>query len=252
MNLEHAVLLRSVVALLIAAAGALTAILVRKLSHRALCSLISLAAGALLSVTVFDIIPEAHMLVGPIEIVIGLASGYFLFFLVSKYVYHICPACAATHTEEHFLTVNILMISAVSLHSTMDGISVAASYMTGNESTSLVILLAVSFHKFPEGLALASVARAAGYRRGKAFLVALAVEATTLLGAVLTLAFLKNVSLFWFGILMAHIGGGFIYLTVHAMLGEMVKHERKSIIAYAVVGFVCILLVTVGVTKLFV
>ena len=250
MSFESTVLLRAGAALLVAVLGAAASVAFRKISHFALCALISVAAGALLSVTLLDILPEAYEMVPVLELVLGFLSGYLLFFLISKYVYHICPACAATHTEERFLSVNYLMIIAISLHSAMDGIGVAVGYSTGNENLSLVILLAVSFHKFPEGLALASVARGAGYSRSKAFLTAFAVETTTLLGAVVSMLFLRNLDLYWFGIILAHIGGGFFYLTVHAMLGEMVKHERRSIVAYAALGFASILLMTLALSAL--
>lgn len=247
MILEQIVFLRALVAFIVAALGALIAVSFKKVSHYSLCAMISVAAGALLSVTIFEILPEAYDVLDSRipELVISFISGYALFYLVSKYVYHICPACAATHAEERFISVNYLMIAAISLHSTMDGIGVAISYATGNNVASIAILFAVSFHKFPEGLALASVARAAGYTRSKATLVAFAVECTTLLGAGLVLMFISSISnVFWYGLIMAHIGGGFVYLTAHAMLGEMVKHEKKSILVYAAIGFMAIVIVS--------
>jgi len=243
-TLESIVIARAFAAMFVAAIGAAVAVSVKKLSHFALCAMISVAAGALLAVVVADILPEAFEMVGIIELALGFASGYVLFYLVSKFVYHICPACAATHTEERFLTVNYLMIAAISLHSMMDGIGVAVSAQNGNGNASAMILLAVSIHKFPEGLALASVARGAGYSRRKAFTVALGVESTTLIGGFISLAFFSHLPAIWFGILLAHIGGGFFYITAHAMLGEMVKHERKSILAYAGIGFGLILLMS--------
>lgn len=250
MSIELVVVIRAVAAIFVAMIGAAIAVSAKKLTHRALCALISIAAGALLSVTILEIIPEAYELAGPLWLALGFISGYVLFFLISKYVHHICPACAATHTEERFIAVNLVMISAVALHSMMDGIGVAVSYTAGDEVASLIILLAISFHKFPEGLALASVARGAGYSRGKAFLTALGVEMMTLIGALITLGFLKDISLLWFGVILAHIGGGFVYLTVHAMIGEMVKHERRSILVYAVIGFVIILIVSLGIAAM--
>jgi zinc transporter ZupT len=242
--LEIIVLSRTAVALLIAGIGAAVAVSIKKLSHYALCAMISIAAGALLAVLITDVIPETFELVDAIYVLIGFASGYVLFFLVSKYVSHMCPACAATHTEERFINVNYLMIAAISLHSLMDGIGVAVAANMGNVSLGLMILLAVSIHKFPEGLALASVSRGAGYSRKKAFGVALAVESTTFIGGLVAIAFFGNLSSFWYGILLANIGGGFFYIVAHAMLGEMIKHERKSILIYAGTGFMLIIMVT--------
>lgn len=250
MTFEIEILARASIALLIAVVGALVAVSIKKLSHRALCGLISVAAGALLSVTVVEILPESYEMAGPFWMVLGFVTGYLLFFLISKYVYHICPACAATHTEEKFLALSWVMIVAVSIHSLMDGIGVAAGHAAGDESIGLVMLFAISIHKFPEGLALASVARAGGYSRGKSFAIAFAVETTTLVGAIVSMIFIRDIALLWFGVILAHIGGSFVYLTAHAMLGEMIKHERKSILAYAVLGFMVVLVASIAISML--
>src|SRR4051795_5322442 len=69
-------------------------------SHRRLCALISLGAGSLLGVTAFAIIPECHRQMSAWALLVALASGYILFFIITRYVYHVCPACAASHFDE--------------------------------------------------------------------------------------------------------------------------------------------------------
>jgi hypothetical protein len=39
---------------------------------------------------------------------------------------------------------------------------------------------------------------------------------------------------------MAHVGGGFLYLAAHAVLGEMLKHGKKLVLTSFVVGVVLI------------
>src|SRR5258706_15989415 len=69
-------------------------------SHRRLCALISLGAGTLLGVTLFAILPESAAVLHWWGLLLALASGYAAFFLITKYVYHVCPACAASHFDE--------------------------------------------------------------------------------------------------------------------------------------------------------
>jgi len=73
--------------------GALGAIL--GTSHKRLCALISVGAGSLLGVTLFGILPETVGDLNWWELVLALISGYAVFSLVSKYIFHVCPACAA-------------------------------------------------------------------------------------------------------------------------------------------------------------
>ena len=69
-------------------------------SHRRLCALISLGAGTLLGVTVFAIIPETLEMLRWWQFLLAFGSGYAVFFFISKFVFHVCPACAASHFDE--------------------------------------------------------------------------------------------------------------------------------------------------------
>jgi zinc transporter ZupT len=216
------------------------------ISHERLCRMISLAAGTLLGVTLFSIIPEGYERLSLWQLLTALASGYILFNLVSRYVFHVCPACAASHFDEaathRFSEIATAMVIALGLHSTLDGLALALgkeSSMSGGIDASL--LLAICIHKVPEGLALAALLLAAGFPRLKAFIWVASVEATTLFGGAIGLWVAPQVSGVWLDLILAHVGGGFIFLAVHAVFGELMKHGRKSVIANFTTGIGLIL-----------
>jgi ZIP family zinc transporter len=233
------------------AGGVISALL--GLSHQRLCALISLAAGTLLGVTLFSILPESWAAMRAWELAAAVASGYAVFHLLSRYVYHVCPACAASHFDEatthRFAEIATALIVALAVHSTLDGLALAAGHAARQESLDLTMLLAVCVHKLPEGLALGALLLGAGFRRGGAIGWVAAVESTTVIGGLLGLVLLPRISVaehwFWLYAVLAHVGGGFIYLAVHAVLGEMIKHGK----AVVVVNFVAGLLV-IGLVKL--
>ena len=230
------VALRLVVAVLSASLGALVAVSSKKISHLGLCMLISFAAGALLAVTLFDILPETIQLVGSGKAVLSFASGYILFLLLTRFVFHVCPACSATHTEVKFRAITVAMITALSVHSFMDGLAIYGGALTGG-SLGALIVLAVAFHKFPEGMALSLVAREPGLSRPVSFFVSFAVEATTTLGggaAGLLMKFSEHAG--WVGYVLGHVGGGFLFIVLHALLSEVVKHHPRYTILSAVFG----------------
>jgi zinc transporter ZupT len=99
---------------------------------------------------------------------------------------------------------------------------------------------ALCVHKVPEGLALGSLLIGAGFSRVSALGWVAAVESTTLVGGVIGYFFLTHISTFWLGFIMAYVGGGFIYLAVHAVLGEMLKHGKKLVLTSFVLGVVLI------------
>jgi len=232
------VYLRVVLAFGLAVAGGVASALAG-VSHRRLCGLISLAAGTLLGVTLFSILPEAAEAMRHWELVLAFASGYGVFFLISRYVFHVCPACAASHFDEvtthRFSEIATAMVIALAVHSSLDGVALAAGHeASGRLDVSLV--LAVCVHKVPEGLALGALLLGAGFRRLRAVTWVAVVESTTLLGGALGSWMLPDVTQKWLDIVLAHVGGGFIFLAVHAVFGELVKHSKKVVLVNSGVG----------------
>src|SRR6185436_5995050 len=148
-------------AYIFALTGGVISVAVR-LSHQVLCSLISLAAGTLFGVTLFAIAPETLTVGSWWLVLIAAASGYLLFFLISKYVHHVCPACAASHFDadatRHFSDIAVALIAALAIHSTSDGIAIGVGReIHTNPAGNWSLFAALCIHKVPEGLALGSL-----------------------------------------------------------------------------------------------
>jgi zinc and cadmium transporter len=222
-----------------------------QLAHKQLCALISFAAGTLLGVTIFAILPESLGASSWWAVLLALATGYALFFFISKYVHHVCPACAASHFDadatRHFSEIASTLIIALAIHSTTDGLALGIQVETpAMDVTRWTLFSALCVHKVPEGLALGSLLLGAGLQRAEALGWVAAVEATTLLGGVIGYFFLTKVSTFWLGLIMAHVGGGFIYLAAHALLGEMLKHGKKLVLTSFSLGVALIAVLNIG------
>src|SRR5213595_445722 len=231
------------------AGGSISASL--RLEHKPLCALISFAAGTLLGVTIFAILPESFGACPWWAVLLALITGYALFFFISKHVHHVCPACAASHFDadatRHFSEIATALIVALAIHSTTDGLALGIQIETpAMDVTRWTLFSALCIHKVPEGLALGSLLIGAGFERTAALGWVAAVEATTLLGGVIGYFFLTNISTFWLGLIMAEIGGGFVYLAVHAVLGEMLKHGKKLVLTSFLAGVALIGILNVG------
>ena len=222
-----------------------------RVEHKQLCALISFAAGTLLGVTIFAILPESFGACPWWAVLLALITGYALFFFISKHVHHVCPACAASHFDadatRHFSEIATALIVALAIHSTTDGLALAIQgEAPAIGGTKWSLFFALCIHKVPEGLALGSLLIGAGMKRGAALGWVAAVESTTLLGGVIGYFFLTNISILWLGLIMAHVGGGFIYLATHAVVGEMLKHGKKLVLTSFALGVALIALLNVG------
>ncbi|HZI31539.1 MAG TPA: ZIP family metal transporter [Candidatus Binatia bacterium] len=212
-------------------------------THRRLCAFISLGAGTLLGVAVCGIAPECW---GSLSgwFLPAAASGYLLFAIITKYVFHICPACSASHFDEttthrlnEFATA---MMIALGIHCLVDGLALAAG-IEESEPIRLSITVAICVHKFPEGLALGALLLGGGVSRAKMlWLVALA-ESTTVLGGLLGWYVLRNIPHsaleLTLALMLANACGGFLYLAIHAVLGEIFKHHKGLVLGNFAAGF---------------
>ena len=219
-----------------------------KLNHEKLCALISFSAGGLLGAAVFTLIPESLNSLNTQEVILGILSGYLLFWLLTKYYSHVCPACSASHFDERtskkFSEIARALLIALSVHSFLDGVAVSTKGAIENISNASVFI-AILTHKFPEGLALASIMLSANYTRNKILLYVFAVEMVTVLGAITGSIVLKSyVSEILISAVMAHISGGFIFLSSHAVLGEMLKNHKKLVITTFGLGLLLIFVIS--------
>jgi len=248
LNVVGPILIRTAVAFAVALGGGLLSALLAR-THKQLCALISLGAGTLLGVTVFAIGPECWRGLNLLQFLLGAASGYALFAVISKYIFHVCPACAASHFDEaathRFGEIAAAMMIALAIHCTVDGLALAAG---GQEQSgpahsrwlNMSLTMAICVHKAPEGLALGALLLGAGYHRGRMLWLVAAVESTTILGGLLGWYVFSSVSNLWLDLALANAGGGFIFLATHAVLGEIMKHEKKIVVVSFTAGFLAI------------
>ena len=222
-------LLRSTFATLIAFGGGALGITLGRVAPRRLNVLVYAAMGALLAVTLFDVLPDAKALLSWPAFLLAGASGYALFWVLGKYVYHVCPSCSLSAfdqaTTERLGQSVVLLMLALGLHSAMDGVAVVVGDTVAGRP-NIALLLAISFHKFPEGLALALLLLGAGYSRRTALLWTLGIESATELGALLAIFGLHDMPLPYLGLLFAHVGGGFAYLVVTTL--GLFTHPRET------------------------
>ncbi len=233
---------KGILALISAMSGA-GSVFLFKLNHKKLCGLISFSAGALLGAAVFVLIPEARMNLKLLEILFSAFSGYFLFWVISKYFSHVCPACSASHFDEQtthkFSEIVLTLITALSIHSFLDGMALS----TGNASQlqNESILAAILTHKFPEGLALGALMLSSNYSKQKILTYVFLVESTTIIGTIFGSYFFQSgISPVILSAVMAHIAGGFIFLAVHAVWGEMLKNHTKLVLLSFSLGLILI------------
>jgi zinc transporter ZupT len=207
----------TVVAVLSAAAGVwLTSL--PSFSRR----LVPFSGGLLMGVALFWLLPEMAGALSWRIAIAWTAGGFAALALIDRFVYPVCPACSDSHqhadceTRLHGFAVPLLI--AASLHSGMDGWLAASS---AGAKFGPALLLAIGFHKAPEGLALGVITRASLSSRGAALGWCALAESATLAGAGLQQMLAPHLDPATLYVVLAIAAGSFLYLGGHAIHGEL-------------------------------
>lgn len=182
------------------------------------------SGGLLAGIALFWILPEIAERTGWPSAIAGLVVGFALLWLIDRYLYPVCPACAHTHHHEdctarlHGFAAPLLIASG--LHSFFDGWSLAMSQQKGFESLKTPFLVGISVHKLPEGLALGALLIAALGTEWRAMLGASAAQAMMIVGGGLAVIFADHVNVKLSVGLLSIAAGAFSYLGYHAVDSE--------------------------------
>ena len=173
--------------------GAAAVTVRRQWSVRAVDTLIAIAGGFLVSVSLTGILPEAIERTGARAPIVALV-GYLLVHLTQ----HTLSAHFHFGEETHEVSgmVGISALAGLLLHTFVDGVAIASGFAV-SESLGVLIFMGILLHKFPEGLAVSSLFLAAGAGRRRALLAGAALGVATIAGVLLTesVAFLADYGL---------------------------------------------------------
>lgn len=211
------------------------------------------AAGALIAVSFFDIMPEVIDITGstklPIVTVMGSIVVAFLFFHVLDRII-VIHAMSHGHSPEDDEGVHqpvaiggIVRAGGLSIHSFLDGIAIGTAFYIGTQF-GLVVGLAVIFHDFSDGLNTVTVMLRAGSARKSAYSWLFLDALTPSLGVLAT--FLISVSAAVLAVVLAFFVGEFLYIGAADLLPE--AHQRGTSLRLVLATIMGVLLIF-GVTR---
>ena len=191
-----------------------------------------------MGVALFWLLPEMAQALGWTTAITWMGGTTLVLWLLDRYVYPVCPACAPAHDHVHCETrlhgFALPLLGAAALHSCLDGWSVMAG--TDHPSFGPALILGIAAHKVPEGLALGVIARAAMASRLAALGWCVTAQAATLAGAGLEVLFAPYLGISGLHALLAVAGGSFLYLGGHAIHGELRRSGATPAFVPALTG----------------
>jgi zinc and cadmium transporter len=196
--------------------------------------LVSVATGLLLATALLHLLPEAIAVLGNTPRVwYLLAAGILGLFCVEQIVAAIVHAdadAAIVHVHAHGHAHHSLrpanLIVASSLHSFLDGVSVAAAFAAGPR-VGWITALAISLHEVPHRVGDFAVLLHAGYSATSALRMAVLPSLGALLGVALVAAFGASggTAVYW---LLPISAASFLYISCVNLLPEL-RHQHSRV-----------------------
>ncbi len=210
---------------------------VRTWSKSTFKMIISFCAGVLLGAVFFHILPESAPVLGD-NLGYPIMVGFLLIFLLVKFI--MVHPCEEGDCDYH--TVGMAAYVGIGIHSVLDGVAIGAGSLM---NMSLVIILAVTIHKFPAALALSSMLVKGGeYSRGKILVSMFIFALATPLGAIFALALLKSMDEVMVAVALGVSAGTFLFISISDLLPTVYEeHEKgfKNLLSFCLGIFVMIL-----------
>nr|QKW93894.1 zinc ABC transporter permease [Vitiosangium cumulatum] len=224
----------SLIILLGAVVGALVVVFTQ--TPTKLVTFLAFAAGVMFGAAFFHMLPEAYHGGGFWAFALVPAGFVFLMVLERYVLTHACeepPECQE-HVHGHALGLTAFL--GLSAHTLFDGVALGSAV---KEGVGLMALLAITSHKIPSSLSLASILKAEGKSSARILGFSMLYGLMVPVGAVLYFAFdsvLRFESLA--SKALAFSAGTFLYVAVSDLLPHVNRHGKdnrgRNLVALAV------------------
>jgi ZIP family zinc transporter len=178
-------------------------------SRRALSILLGLSGGVMVSVTCFDIMPEAFRLAGHPVSILWLVIGALMTAatdLITPHIHHM----AEDKESLRFARTSLVVGLGIALHNLPEGIAVGAGL--GPETVvGMKVAILMFLHNIPEGIAVAGPLRAWGRSRMSLVLFSALAGVPSVIGALLGVS-LGSISPVVLGGALAFAGGAMLFV----------------------------------------
>jgi ZIP family zinc transporter len=236
----------------VTALGAAFVFINKTVSRKLMVSMLGFAAGVMIAASFFSLLlpaiemSEAAGTPGWLPAVVGFLFGGFFLWAVDKVLPHLHPGLRTDQAEgvkTHWQR-SVLLVLAITLHNIPEGLAVgvafgavAAGIPSANLAGAVALALGIGLQNFPEGMAVSMPLRGEGLSRRRAFLMGQASGLVEPIGGVLgALAVLLVQPLLPYALSFA--AGAMIYVVVEELIPESQRGESTDIATLgAMAGF---------------
>jgi ZIP family zinc transporter len=243
------------------ALGALSVFLAREPSRKLLDGMLGFAAGVMLAASVFSLLlpgmemAEAQGMVPWVPAVVGFLLGGGLLRFMDRFLphVHLGPGAQEEGLHTHWRRTTLLIL-AITLHNFPEGLAVGVAFgAAGLDPTgaatlggAMALAVGIGLQNLPEGLAVAWPLRRAGISPGRAWFYGQLSAVVEPLGALLGAALVAQM-LTLLPYLMALAAGAMVFVIVEEVIPESQAEGNGDIATFGVMtGFALMMILDVA------
>jgi ZIP family zinc transporter len=209
------ILFTGVIALIGTMLGALLGVAMKKPSRKFLGNIIGFASGLMLSIVVFELIPEATDKTGFLRTLFFLVLGIVIVVIIDR-ISRLSQSVNSEYTKVAFMVAIGIM-----LHNFPEGLIMGFGFVNG-ENLGLKMSVIIAIHDIPEGLAVAAPLMLSGTKSKKILFYAFLTALPTAIGAWMGI-YIGSISMEILGNSLAFASGVMLYV----IYGEMIPQSKK-------------------------
>lgn len=234
-------ILASLVVGLATGIGAVPVLFFKNVSHKITDSALGFAGGVMIAASVFSLLVPAIDVGGVLVAMIGFILGSTFVYILDRYVPHTHILKGIEGPKSVLSTVS-LMVLAVTIHNFPEGLAVGVGFGSGDLSLATTIAMAIALQNVPEGMAIAFPLIGVGLRKARAFLYALLTGLAEPVGGiigVLTVTFMHQTLPF----ALAFAAGAMVYVVSDEVIPESHRrgHELEATFGF-LIGFIVMMI----------
>ena len=222
---------------LLTALGTLPVLMFRTVPRRLMEAMMGFAAGVMTAASCWSLLVPAIDMGGVSSAAVGLVLGGGFLYAADQVLPHLhgeFPDEATAEGPRVAWQRSTLLMLAMTLHNFPEGLAVGVRFGGGDVGAATALAIGIGLQNVPEGLAIALPLRRGGLSRGRAFFwgqLSAAVEPVAgVLGAGLVLV---SASMLPYG--MAFAAGAMLYVVVEELIPETVRSGTTDV---ATLGFI--------------
>ncbi|HEX3032529.1 MAG TPA: ZIP family metal transporter [Bacillota bacterium] len=217
----------------------------RKPRETYLTALLGFAAGVMLAVIIFDLLPAALIFGGFWPVSLGFITGCLVLWSLDYLITLLSPASPGGRSAlVYFRKLGYLIAMGIALHDLPEGMAIAVGYES-SQKLGLTIALSIALHNVPEGIAIATPLKMGGLGTPSITAVLTVLAMFTPLGSFLGLLLLTD-SPQYLSYFLAFAAGAMSYIVKSELLPSLRRSGGTGTFLSLAAGFGLLMMITLG------